>query len=106
MATAERIGIRREAAMNRLAKAARKLSKTNGVEIADFPTGGRHADILHAQQIEWMAETLESLAGASKASETNANAAKDADTADEALAAQDGVQDVVIDTKPAKAKKG
>ena len=63
MATAEQIGIRREAAMNRLTAAAKRITTDTGVELPDFPTTGKDPEQLRAQQIEWTADALEAVAG-------------------------------------------
>lgn len=113
MATAESIAIRRADALKRVAKATKTIAANTGAELTDYPAPHKNADMRPAVEAEWLADALESIADATNGAPRDAKPAKDADTADEALAAQDGVQDapaddVVIDEKPAnaKAKKG
>lgn len=61
MATAEQIGIRREAAMGRLTAATKKLSKHLGVEFDDFPESDRDPLMLDARRVEWTAAALASV---------------------------------------------
>lgn len=64
MATAEQIGIRREAAMARLTAATTSLSARLGTDFGDFPATDRDPLMLDARRIEWTADALEAIAGA------------------------------------------